>query len=107
VVTGGYAGAAVILRRMGFEASLRKTLDIVLLLVVTIASAGMVACGFVATYAISGIVPWRFSRRGLSFLIGDATDIIVLAPPLLILNRLTGHPGQPIKSALGFSGRRP
>jgi hypothetical protein len=58
VVTGGYAGAAVILRRMGFEASLRKTLDIVLLLVVTIASAGMVACGFVATYAISGIVPW-------------------------------------------------
>ena len=44
VVTGGYAGAAAVLRCIGFEGRLHKTSDIALLIVVTIASSGLAAC---------------------------------------------------------------
>src|ERR1700745_2453870 len=57
VVTGGYAAATAVLRRLGFEAGLRRTSDVALLLVVTIASSGLAACGYVTTYAAAGIVP--------------------------------------------------
>jgi len=57
VVTGGYAGAAAVLRRLGFDAGLHRTSDVVLLIVVTITSSGLAACGYVATYAAAGVVP--------------------------------------------------
>src|SRR5215813_3655702 len=49
VVTAGYSGAAAVLRHAGFEASLRGSSDIVLLLITTIISSGLVASGFVAS----------------------------------------------------------
>jgi len=57
-VTGGYAGATAVLRCLGFEASLHRTSDVALLIVVTITSSGVAACGYVATYAAAGVVPW-------------------------------------------------
>ncbi len=88
IVTCGYMGAAAILRRIGFEPALRRTSDVVLLLLVTILSSGPVAGGFVAIYAAAGVVPWSsFPDAVFHFWVGDAIGIVVFAPPLLILNR--------------------
>ena len=93
VVTCGYAGAAAILRVVGFEASLRRTRDVVLLLVVTVINSCLVACGFVATYSVAEIVPWTgFADAVFQYWIGDAIGIVVLVPPLLILNQSIAHP---------------
>jgi PAS domain S-box-containing protein len=92
MVTGGYAGTTVILRRMGFEAGLHRTSDVAWLILVTIASSGLVACGYVATYAAAGVVPWTgFLDAVQHYWIGDAIGIIGLAPPLLILARAKDH----------------
>jgi PAS domain S-box-containing protein len=88
VVTGGYAGTTIVLRRIGFEAGLRRTSDVARLILVTIASSGLVACAYVATYAAVGIVPWTgFLDAVQHYWIGDAIGIIGLAPPLLTLAR--------------------
>jgi two-component system, LuxR family, sensor kinase FixL len=88
VVTGAYAGATAVLRRIGFEASLRRTSDIALLILVTTASSGLAACGYVANYAAAGVVPWSgFPDAVVHYWIGDAIGIIGLAPPLLTLAR--------------------
>jgi len=88
VVTGGYAAATAVLRRLGFEAGLHRTSDVALLIVVTIASSGLAACGYVTTYAAAGVVPWSgYLDAGIHYWIGDAIGIIVLAPPILTLIR--------------------
>jgi PAS domain S-box-containing protein len=92
VVTGGYAGATVVLRCIGFEAGLHRTSDVVRLILVCIASSGLAACGYVATYAAAGIVPWTgFLDAVQHYWIGDAIGIIVLTPPVLILARARDH----------------
>jgi PAS domain S-box-containing protein len=92
VVTAGYAGTTVVLRCVGFEAGLRRTSDVVRLILVSIASSGLAACGYVATYAAAGVVPWTgFLDAVQHYWIGDAIGIIVLAPPLLILARSRDH----------------
>jgi len=92
VVTGGYTAAVAILRRIGFERRLRRFSDVVLLLLVTVIGAGLVAGGFVATYAAAGVVPWgSFPDTMFHFWIGDAIGIVLFAPPLLILNRSLEH----------------
>jgi PAS domain S-box-containing protein len=94
VVTGGYAGAAAVLRRIGFEPGLHRTSDVALLIVVTIASSGLAACGYVAAYAAAGVVPWSgFFNAVVHYWIGDAIGIIVLVPPLLTLTRPKEHWG--------------
>jgi two-component system sensor kinase FixL len=94
VVIGGYAGAATVLRCIGFEGRLHKTSDIALLIVVTIASSGLAACGYVATYAAAGVVPWSgFLDAVVHYWIGDAIGIIVLVPPLLALTRPKEYSG--------------
>ena len=88
VVTGGYVGASAVLRRLGFEAGLRRTSDVALLILVTIAASGLAACGYVATYAAAGVVPWSgFLDALVHYWIGDAIGIIGLAPPLLTFAR--------------------
>src|ERR1700740_3084614 len=73
VVTGGYAGTTIVLRRIGFEAGLCRTSDVARLILVTIASSGLVACAYVATYAAVGIVPWTgFLDAVQHYWIGDA-----------------------------------
>ena len=93
VVAGGYASAAIILRRGNFDAGLRRTSDVALLLVVTIISSGLVACGFVASYAVTEVVPWTgFAEAVFQYWVGDAIGIVVLAPPLLLLKeRIKGQ----------------
>ena len=87
-VTGGYAGATAVLRCLGFEASLHRTSDVALLIVVTITSSGVAACGYVATYSAAGVVPWSgFLDAVIHYWIGDAIGIIVIVPPLLTLTR--------------------
>jgi PAS domain S-box-containing protein len=94
VVTGGYAAATAVLRRLGFEAGLHRTSDVTLLIVVTIASSGLAACGYVTTYAAAGVVPWSdFLDAVVHYWIGDAIGIIVLAPPILTLIRRKEYSG--------------
>ena len=94
VVTGGYAGAAAVLRYIGFEGRLHRTSDIALLIMVTIASSGLAACGYVTTYAAAGVVPWSgFLDAVVHYWIGDAIGIIVLVPPLLALTRPKEYSG--------------
>ena len=85
VVAVGYAGASAILRYAGLQAGIRKSSDVVRLLVVTIISSGLVASAFVASYAAAGVVPWSgFAEAGFHFWIGDGIGIVVLVPPLLL-----------------------
>jgi integral membrane sensor domain MASE1 len=85
VVAAGYTGAAAILQYTGFQAGLRRTSDVILFLMVTIISSGVVASGFVASYAAAGVVPWDgFAEAGFHYWIGDAIGIVVLLPPLLL-----------------------
>ena len=93
-VTCGYAAAATFLRRIGFDAGLHRTSDVARLILVTIASSGLVASGYVATYAIAGIVPWNgFFDAVQHYWVGDAIGITVVAPPILILARPKEYSG--------------
>jgi two-component system, LuxR family, sensor kinase FixL len=86
VVTVGYTGAAAILRHAGLQAGIRRSSDVVKLLMVAIVSSAVVASGFVATYAAAGVVPWSgFAEAGFHLWIGDAIGIVALVPPLLLL----------------------
>jgi hypothetical protein len=98
VVTAGYTGSAVILRQAGFQVSFRRSSDVVMLLIVTIVGSGLVASGFVASYAGAGVVPWSdFADAGLHFWIGDAIGIVVLLPLLLLLYERIGQKAQPVR----------
>jgi two-component system sensor kinase FixL len=86
VVTAGYTGAAAVLRHAGLQAGIRRSSDVVKLLIVTIISSGLVGGGFVASYAAAGVVPFSgFVEAVFHFWIGDAIGIVVLVPPLLLL----------------------
>jgi PAS domain S-box-containing protein len=87
-VTAGYTSAVALLRHIGFDASLRRSVDLTVLFGVMIISSGLVASSYVATYFAAGVVPWTGILDAVfQFWIGDAIAIVVLAPPLLILNR--------------------
>src|SRR6516164_7713907 len=106
VVTAGYTGAAAILWHAGLHAGIRKSSEVVLLLIVTIVSSGIVASGFVASYAAAGVVPWSgFAEAGFHFWIGDAIGIIVLLPLLLLLIERIKQRGQPVPRRRGDSPR--
>src|SRR5246127_4677364 len=103
VVTVGYTGAAAILRHAGLQAGIRRSSDVVILLIVTIISSGLVASGFVASYAAAGVVPWSgFAEAGFHFWIGDAIGIIVLVPLLLLLVEPIKQRAQPVRSRTSF-----
>jgi len=92
VVTAGYAGAAAILRRVGLQSGIRSSADVVMLLIVTIIAAGLVASGFVGSYAAAGFVPWsEFAEAGFHYWIGDAIGIAAFIPPILLMYQQTKH----------------
>jgi two-component system sensor kinase FixL len=94
LVTIGYASAAEALRRLGFEAGLHRTTDVVLLIVTATISSCLVAAGFVASYAASEVVPWSgFGVAVFQYWIGDAIGIVVFTPPLLMINQSLALPG--------------
>ena len=103
VVTAGYTGAAAILRHAGLQAGIRRSSDVVMLMIVTIISSGLVASGFVASYAVAGVVPWSgFAEAGFHFWIGDAIGIVVLVPPLLSLYERIRQRASPVHSRIPF-----
>jgi PAS domain S-box-containing protein len=90
LVTASYCGAASILRHAGLQAGIRGSSDAVTLLIVTVINSGLVASGFVAVYAAGGIVPWSgFVEAAFHYWVGDAIGVVVLTPPLLLLNELS------------------
>ena len=103
-VTAGYTGAAAVLRHAGLETSLlRRSSDIVLLLIAAIIGSGLVASGFVGSYAVAGVIPWSdFAEGGLHFWIGDAIGIVVLLPPLLLLYKRINQRAPPLQSVGSF-----
>ena len=92
-VTVGYASAAAILRQVRFDASLRRSSDVVVLLLVASTSSCLVATAFVATYAAAGVVPWTgFADAAFHYWIGDAIGIVVFTPPLLMITQSLALP---------------
>jgi two-component system sensor kinase FixL len=103
VVAAGYTGAAAILQYTGFQAGLRRTSDVILFLIVTIISSGVVASGFVASYAAAGVVPWDgFAEAGFHYWIGDAIGIVVLLPPLLLFYERIEQRSPPVNGGASF-----
>jgi two-component system, LuxR family, sensor kinase FixL len=90
LVAASYSAAASLLRNAGLRAGIRGSADAVALLIVTVINSGFVASGFVAVYAAAGIVPWSgFVEAAFHYWVGDAIGVVVLTPPLLLLNMLT------------------
>jgi two-component system, LuxR family, sensor kinase FixL len=104
IVTAGYTGAAAVLRHAGLETSLlRRSSDIVLILIAAIIGSGLVASGFVGSYALAGVIPWSdFVEGGFHFWIGDAIGIVVLLPPLLLLYSRIKQRAPPLQSVGSF-----
>jgi two-component system sensor kinase FixL len=87
VIGGVYGCAVAILRKqLSSGARLQVPRDIVTLIAVAIASAGLVAFALVADYIAAGLVPWvDFLRAAFQLWIGDAIGIVVMAPLVLII----------------------
>jgi len=103
VVTAGYMSVVTVLRHLRFEADLRRSSDTVLLLIATIIGSGLVASGFVGSYAVSGVVPWSaFAEAGFHYWIGDAIGIVVLLPPLLLLYTRIKQRAAPVQGRGSF-----
>jgi PAS domain S-box-containing protein len=93
VMTVCYAAAATLLRRASLQAGICNGSDAVAFLIVTVGSSGLAAGGFVAIYAVAGIVPWPDAAEAVyHYWIGDAIGIVVFVPPLLLLRARVGQP---------------
>jgi two-component system sensor kinase FixL len=98
-MTACYSAAAAILRHAGLRAGIRRSLDAVSLLIVTVISAALVAGGYVVFYAAAGAVPWSgFAEAAYYYWIGDAVGIAVVVPPLLLLHGRTDRRSRPHRS---------
>jgi two-component system, LuxR family, sensor kinase FixL len=94
VTAAGYAAAAAVLRRgLGIESRLLRPRDVALLIAVATVAAGVVSLGFVATYAVTGVVPWdAFATAVFQRWIGDAIGIVVLTPLIFVIIDQLRHP---------------
>ena len=91
VQTLGYLGVVLVLRKLGINPRLYTLRDIsYFLLAITFLPLFFVAFSSVTTLAAAGVVPWaQWPLQVMQFWAGDATGIGLLAPPLLIVLRLT------------------
>ena len=79
------ASAAILLRRLGFDSSLRRTADIVALIGIGAASKAAIAAS-VATFTLWRSVPLTPTTAGevwLTWWLGDATGVLIAAPLIL------------------------
>jgi integral membrane sensor domain MASE1 len=84
LVAGCYAATVAFLRSIGFDAALRRTFDLVALLVTATVSSGLAAFGLATTYSAAKLLPWSsFAEAAFHNWIGDAVGIIILVPSLL------------------------
>jgi len=86
VIASGYMGAAAILRyALQIDIRLWRARDLALLIIVATGAAGFVSFGFVAIYALAGLVQWTDSVEvAVQLWIGDAIGVVVLTPALLV-----------------------
>jgi two-component system sensor kinase FixL len=87
VVAAGYGAAAQVLRHFLLgKPCLQDVRGTVLFFFVAVVASGIVSGGFIATYAVTGVVPWHeFRNAAFRFWIGDAVGIVAMTPLLLAL----------------------
>ncbi len=90
----GYTGVAALLRRvLGFRPDLVALRDAAVFVVTAGVACSVIAIGFVALFAGSGLLPPREFWTGVTqFWIGDLIGIVVTAPVLLLLTRERERP---------------
>ena len=86
IVSGGYALAALILRRLLSDGpNMNRSRDVASLIAVAVFAAGAIAFAYVGVYEIYGVVPWAgFTEAVFQYWIGDVIGVVVLAPLLLL-----------------------
>jgi two-component system sensor kinase FixL len=87
VIAGGYAAAALVLRRkIRLSPALDRRNDLIALLGVALAAASVVAPVVIALFCAAGLLGWDdFTELALRFWVGDVLGIVVLAPFLLLM----------------------
>jgi len=93
VIASGYAVAAAILRyALQVDIRLWRARDLALLILVATGAAGFVSFGFVAIYALAGLIQWRDTvEAAVQLWIGDAIGAVVLTPALLVARDRLRH----------------
>jgi two-component system, LuxR family, sensor kinase FixL len=88
VIGGVYAGAGLLLlqSKLSFDRGLSSMRDLLILIVVTVVSAGFVATAYVGLLVAAGLIPTAdLSSAMLRSWIGDVIGIMVVVPFALIL----------------------
>jgi two-component system sensor kinase FixL len=87
VIAGGYAAAALVLRRkIRLSPLLDRRNDLIALLGVALAAASVIAPAVIAIFCAAGLLGWGdFTELALRFWVGDVLGIVVLAPFLLLM----------------------
>lgn len=87
VIAGGYAAAALVLRRsVRLSPALDRKNDLIALLGVALAAASAIAPVVIAIFCAAGLLGWGdFAGLALRFWVGDVLGIVVLAPFLLLM----------------------
>jgi two-component system sensor kinase FixL len=87
VIAGGYAAAALFLRRkVRVSPALDRRNDLIALLGVALAAASVIAPVVIAIFCAGGLLRWGdFTGLALRFWVGDVLGIVVLAPFLLLM----------------------
>ena len=89
IMFGYSAACALLVRRLKIDPRLYRLRDVTWFAVISIIASLAVAMFCVTTLALEGQVPWsKWSIRVMHYWAGDATGVIMLAIPLLILSRL-------------------
>jgi len=86
LVGTSYSAATLVLMRpwLGFDAKLTSMRDVVLLIAVAVASAAVVATGYVALILVAGALPAAdVPATTLRYWVGDVIGVVVMTPFLL------------------------
>jgi two-component system sensor kinase FixL len=87
LIGGGYTIALLFLSRpsMKFDPALSSIRDLILLMLVAVASAAFVALSYVAVTTVAGLLPVsEFAAAALRYWVGDVIGIVVFAPFALV-----------------------
>lgn len=88
VIAGGYAAAAIALRRYDFDPRFTRARDVIVFLVVAALVSFGVALGYVGVFRLGGLIDASELISGLvRYWIGDFNGVLVFAPALLLLLR--------------------
>ena len=89
IMFGYSAACALLVRWLKIDPRLYRLRDVTWFVVISLIASLAVAMFCVTTLALEGQVPWaKWGIRVMHYWAGDATGVIMLAVPLLILSRL-------------------